>query len=161
MPRAPTQTATRTIFLVRHAEKLDESPGARLSPTGHARARRLSDLLGQAGIQRIFVSEFERTQQTAGPIAERLGIQPLVVPAQDRQVLHAQLVSSNSGEGAILVVGHSDTLPRILADLGLPVPPIPGGDYGNLFVVVLPPRMKEPQTPPSPASAPTLIRLRY
>lgn len=160
-PQSP-QTA-RTIFLVRHAEKLDESPQALLSPTGHARAQRLCDLLSRADVRRIVVSEYQRTQQTAQPIAERLGIKPRVVPARDRAALRALLVSSKAADGAVLVVGHSDTLPQILGDLGLPSEPIAGNDFGNLFVVVLPTNTPASGAPksPGPASAPTLIRLRY
>lgn len=160
-PQSPQ--AARTIFLVRHAEKLDESPQALLSPMGHARAQRLCDLLSRADVRRVVVSEYQRTQQTAQPIADRLGIKPHVVPARDRAALRELLVSSKAADGAVLVVGHSDTLPQILGDLGLPSEPIAGSDYGNLFVVVLPTNAPASgaSKSPGPAIAPTLIRLRY
>ena len=153
----------RTIFLVRHAEKVDESPHALLSASGHARAGRLADMLSRAGIQRIVVSEFRRTQQTAQPLADRLGIKPVVLAANDRAALAALLLSASDSDGSILVVGHSDTLPRILSDLGAPSEPIPGGDYSNLFVLVWPPRRPEAaaQARPRLAAPPTLVHLRY
>ena len=54
-------------------------------------------------------------------------------------------------DGAVLVVGHSNTLPEILAKLGAPAKvAIDDGDFGNLFVVVR-----------SPGKVPTVVRLRY
>lgn len=161
--RPQPSASGRTIYLVRHAEKVDESPQALLSAIGHARAQRLADTLSRAGVQRIVVSEFRRTQQTAQPLADRLGIKPAVLPANDHAALQALLWSASDPVGSILVVGHSDTLPRILRDLGAPSEPIAGGDYGNLFVVVLPPRGSEAATQARQQQAPppTLIRLRY
>jgi len=49
-----------------------------LSPDGHEQARRLGDRLAKAGLDAIYVTTLVRTAQTAAPLAERLGMTPLV-----------------------------------------------------------------------------------
>lgn len=162
---SPARSMARRIVLVRHAEKVDESPQAELSTAGHARAGRLADLLASADVRRIFVSEYVRTQQTAQPLADRLQIKPVRLPAGARQELVSALTSANP-EGTTLVVGHSNTLPILLASLGLDGVSIPANDYGSVFVVVLPATanlLPSGCAGPGPgaAASPTLIRLRY
>lgn len=162
---SPARNVARRIVLVRHAEKVDESPQAELSAVGHARAGRLAELLAQADVRRIFVSDYVRTQQTAQPLADRLQIKPVRLPAGARQELVSALTSA-SPEGTTLVVGHSNTLPLLLASLGLDGVSIPANDYGSVFVVVLPAPANSPPSGragagPRAAVSPTLIRLRY
>ena len=51
-----------------------------LSALGHAQARKVSDRLAGARIGAIYVTTLCRTAQTAAPLAERLGLVPLVEP---------------------------------------------------------------------------------
>src|SRR5438874_10755032 len=70
--RGVSQTSSKGfVFLVRHAAKASQEPRATLSQQGHKRAKCLSDLLQDAGITGIYVTDFVRTQQTAEPIAIR------------------------------------------------------------------------------------------
>ena len=58
----------RTIYLVRHAEKLaGDDPS--LTPEGAARAELLAETLGDAGIVRIYSTDYARTRGTAAPLA--------------------------------------------------------------------------------------------
>lgn len=139
-----------TVVLVRHAEKVDHSYDAALSAVGEARAQRLGELLSQLPIDAIFVSEFARTQKTAQPIAERSQVTPTVIPAKDRAILLGRLRALKKNSVA-LVVGHQDTLPLLLRDLGVLTPvSIDASDYGNLFIVV-----------DEAAGPPTFLRLRF
>lgn len=106
--------AQQMLFLVRHAEKVDNSPDAALSEKGEARAKALAEKLRDAGITAIFVSERKRTQQTAAPLAEALKIKPVVHDARDT----AGMVKLLRAQKRALVVGHSDTLPEIAAAYG-------------------------------------------
>jgi len=100
-------TAQSTIFIVRHAEKAgDGGNDPDLSDLGRARAETLANMLKDAGISAIYVTEFKRTQQTAAPLAKALGITVTTLPAKDNAALVAKLRASN---GNALVVGHSDT----------------------------------------------------
>ena len=123
------------VFLVRHAEKAavgGNNPD--LSNAGRARAKRLRDMLKDAGIKAIFVTELKRTQQTAAPLAQMLQLVPTIVPANDSAALLAKV---RAATGPVLVVGHSNTVPELLTGLGVtPALQIADNDYGNLFVVV-------------------------
>jgi broad specificity phosphatase PhoE len=138
------------IFLVRHAERAATSgrvpSDTGLSAEGKMRAEHLAQDLKDAGIAAIFTTEYKRTEQTAGPLAHSLGIQPQVVAAGDLRSLIAKIKNTT---GNVLVVGHSNTLPQIINTLGVGSRvAIPEGDYDNLFIVV-------------PDRKPELIQLHY
>ncbi len=112
---AAAQQNVRTIFLVRHAEKASAAADAPLSPEGEKRAECLAGMLKDAGIKQIYVTDVTRTQQTAAPLAKALKIKPTILPAKDPNALIKNLVYT--GGGNILVVGHSDTIPFVIARL--------------------------------------------
>ncbi len=133
---ASAQQNVRTVFLVRHAEKASAAPDAPLSPEGQKRAECLASTLKDAGIKQIYVTDATRTQQTAAPLAKALKIKPTVLPAKDPNALIKNLVYS--GGGNILVVGHSDTVPFVIARLqGGTVAPIGENEYDRLFVMTI------------------------
>ena len=138
------------IFLVRHAERASISgrvpSDTGLSEVGRARAQALAQELKDAKLTAIFTSEYKRTQETARPLAESLGIRPEVVAADDLRSLRAKLKASR---GNVLVVGHSNTLPQIINALGISGRvAIAESDYDNLFLV-----LRDPE--------PRLIRLHF
>lgn len=140
----------RAIFLVRHAERAATSgrvpPDTGLSPEGKARAEHLAQELKDADIKAIFTTEYKRTQQTAAPLAQSLGIQPEVISGDDLRSLVAKI---RAAPGNVLVVGHANTLPQLIAALGVSVRvTIAESDYDNLFIVL-------------PEKKAQLIRLHY
>lgn len=149
--------ATPTVILVRHAEIQGESMAPAkalpLSADGQARARRLADMLQDAGIEALYVSDFARTQETAQPLARALGKVPVVAPKEDMAALVTQLRGAGVGDAArtVLVVGHKDTLPALIKALGhtqdVRIEP---ADHAGLYVLT-----------PRPGQAPVLLRLRY
>ena len=129
-----TAAAQSTIFIVRHAEKA-QGDDPDLSETGRARAESLANLLKDATISAIYTSEVKRTKQTAAPLARLLHLEPITVPAKDRDTLVAKLKTSS---GNVLVVGHSNTIPDLTKSLGITTPvTIADNDYDNLFIVLL------------------------
>ncbi len=64
-PHAHAQ-GVRTIFLVRHADKVDDAPDALLSEEGHRRAECLAKTLTDTDIQQIYVYDLQRTQPQRG-----------------------------------------------------------------------------------------------
>jgi len=129
-----------TILLVRHAER---GPGQdpALTPAGLQRANALRDAVARSGVSAIFVSNFQRTQQTAAPTAQLLGLTPIVVPISGTASAQAADIASritNTFAGSrVLVVGHSDTLPLIMAQLGVTNPPaIAESDFNRFFLVI-------------------------
>jgi len=116
-----------TIWLVRHAEKME--PWDRdldalqpLSREGTARAEALADRLKDAGIAAIYTSRTARTIATAEPLAERGKIPLTADDATTRPSelppLLARLRKQHAGDRAVLIVGHSNTVPQILVQLG-------------------------------------------
>ena len=148
----------QVIFVVRHAERAaandpnasqrmmaDDPP---LTPGGQARAARLATMLAAAGIQRIYTTEFQRTRQTAGPLAAKLKITPVMAAAKDPAPLVRQLLP---GKGNVLVVGPANTIPDLLTALGVTqAVTIADDQYDDLFIVIR--RVGEPST---------LVRLKY
>lgn len=133
---AAAQQNVRTVFLVRHAEKTSAAGDAPLSPEGEKRADCLAGVLKDAGIKQIYVTDSKRTQQTAAPLAKALKITPKILPAKDPNALIKDLVYS--GGGNILVVGHSDTVPFVIARMqGGTVAPIADNEYDRMFVMTI------------------------
>jgi broad specificity phosphatase PhoE len=118
-----------TVWLVRHAEKAESWPTDRdldalqpLSREGTARAEALADRLKDAGIAAVYTSRTTRTLSTGLPLAARNKI-PLTAddattkPSEIPPFL-AKLRERHAGDRAILLVGHSNTLPHLLVALG-------------------------------------------
>ena len=118
-----------TVWLVRHAEKADAWPSDRdldalqpLSREGAARAEALADRLKDAGIAAIYTSRTTRTLATGLPLAARAKL-PLTAddattkPSEIPPFL-AKLRERHAGDKAVLLVGHSNTVPHLLAALG-------------------------------------------
>lgn len=145
--RATSASCDRLVILVRHAEKAatpSEDPA--LSSVGAARAQSLAKALSKAGVGAIITTEWRRTQATAEPLARALDIAPIVVRSDDAAHVAAVAAAVCSQPAAVvLVVGHSNTVPAIIAELGGPnLPMIAETDYDNLYVLQLsaaPPRL--------------------
>jgi broad specificity phosphatase PhoE len=126
----------RTIFLIRHADKIDDAPDALLNDAGHRRAQCLAKMLADVDIQQIYTSDLQRTQQTAAPLAQQRQLKPVVIPLSKVDDL---IEAIRSGKAAkVLVVWHGGTLPRVLHALGAPeVPPIAEPEYDRFFILTL------------------------
>ncbi len=129
---------TSKIYIVRHAERLDQSADTPLSALGHQRAKDLAERLGKENIDSIFVSKYLRTRQTAQPLADLLGKQCTVYELQPMSSVIVNRLNQLKGKSA-LVVGHSDTILEIAKGLGTKptLPKIESSDYDNLFFVTI------------------------
>jgi broad specificity phosphatase PhoE len=132
---AIAQQGGRTIYLVRHAEKA-EAPAddPALTPAGQKRAECLAQVLKDAGIKQIYVTDTKRTQQTAEPVAKALGLKANVLPAKDVPTLVRDLFYST---GNALVVGHSNTIPVIIQKLQGGTFQIKDNEFDHLFVLTI------------------------
>jgi broad specificity phosphatase PhoE len=102
------------IYLVRHGEKMaGQDPD--LSPQGQARANNIAAILYRAGITAIFSTPTTRTRQTAAPLAQRTG---LPVQLYDPAAPKALVDKVRGLSGAVLVIGHSNTLPELVRLFG-------------------------------------------
>jgi broad specificity phosphatase PhoE len=125
-----------TVYLVRHAEKVvSEDPDPPLTAQGAARGAALADALGELPIGTVIASQFRRTQQTVEPLAEKLGTRVEVVDAAAGDLLAERLRGGAPGTLTV-VAGHSNTIPALIAALGVDeLIEIPDDRYGDLFVV--------------------------
>jgi len=113
------------IYLVRHGEKETGNDPA-LTAQGQQRARNIAALLRQAGIGAVFSSQTRRTMQTAQPMAQAAGVAVQAYDAANPQALVARVKAIDGG--AVLVVGHSDTLSELVRRFGGE----PGADIGDM-----------------------------
>ena len=127
-------SCTTYYYVVRHAERQDNSINSPLSNIGFQRAAILRDSLITKGIDSIFASTFMRTQQTAQSLATALGKSLRIYSPDTTNGLIAALKNIKGKE--VLVVGHSDKVPDIVQGLsGQPVPAIAYDDFDNLYII--------------------------
>ncbi len=128
-----------TLILVRHAEKVIDpnNPDVDLNADGQARAQELVRMFGDSGINAIYATQYQRTQETVRPLADRLGLPINQVNAKNTGDLLAQIRAQHSGQ-TIFVAGHNNTVPEIIAAAGGPqFPIIPESEYDNLFIITI------------------------
>jgi broad specificity phosphatase PhoE len=124
-----------TVIAVRHAD-IDLPHGSadpELNAAGRIRADALAHVVERTGVSTVFTSEFARTKQTVAPSARELGLVPRLTPAAT--MLARDALAGRFGE-VLLIAGHSNTIPTMLAALGAPPVPVIGErEFDNLFVL--------------------------
>jgi broad specificity phosphatase PhoE len=150
------------VFLLRHADKLREPPEVDdLTPAGVERAKLLARMLAESGIRFAFRSDAVRAARTLVPLKEKLGndlrIQEIPIespfgPAQVAKHVNQVVAGINAlpSDAVAAVVSHSNTVPRIIKDLGGGImSDIDDDEFDKLFVLFTGPTNKP------------LLRLRY
>ncbi len=127
---AGSASALETIYLVRHADKETAWPKTKelnafqpLTCTGSARAEQLAKQLGEVKIAAIYTSTTTRTLATGLPLAKATGVP---ISPDDRTIktknkiakFFKDMKARHAADSAILVVGHSNTVPELLIELG-------------------------------------------
>jgi len=127
---------TTTVIVLRHAEKSTEQTDPSLSAAGHERAARLATLLAQTGVAAIYVSDTRRARETVEPLARRLDVQVAEYPGREIDHLATRLLDRHRGQ-TVLVVGHSNTVPQLLATLtgGRYVTRLDEDEFDGLYLV--------------------------
>jgi len=126
---------SRWVFVVRHAEKEAQGEDPPLSPAGRARAERLAMILADAPIAACIATEYRRCRETVEPAARAAEAPVETIAARDLPALLARLDALPGGSAA-LVAGHSNTVPALLAALGVEEEIAIGeSSYGELFAL--------------------------
>ena len=150
-PASPT-----TVLIVRHAEKGVGGDDPPLTEAGARRAQALVGVVSDSGVDAIYSSQFARSRDTVGPVAQRARVPVtqmdvnLESPGDYGQRLARTILDRHVGR-RVLVVSHLNTIPALVEGLtGRPMAPLKDVEYANLFVVIV-----------GPDGAAHLIRAQY
>ena len=119
-----TSAMAQTVYIVRHAEKVDApgDPDPALSEAGEARAAQLADVLRDAHPVLVLTSPMQRTRLTAAPTADYHSASSEAVSLEGGGAAHVAAtvarVRALPEDAVVLVVGHSNTVPAIARALG-------------------------------------------
>jgi broad specificity phosphatase PhoE len=133
-----------TVILVRHGERGTEPQSDPvLTDAGTQRAQALKQVLRGAGVTSVITTHLQRTQLTAKPLMDTLGLTPVVVRAGGG-ASHidsvAATVRRQPAGSVVLVVGHSNTIPAIVGALGGPkLADLCDAQYSMLYILEFPP----------------------
>jgi len=115
---APVTEVTR-VFLARHAERMS-IPGDKDPPLTAAGARRaalLGRMLRSADVAVVFSTQFKRARESADSVSVATGA-PVEVMHSDSSAALARAIRGRFHGRTVVVVGHSDSLPNVAAELG-------------------------------------------
>jgi broad specificity phosphatase PhoE len=121
------------FYVMRHLNTPAGERDPDLLPEGQELAAFLPERLTAYPPRTIFVSDFRRTRQTAAAVAARFGLIPIIYNPADTPALVAQ---ARVAPRPVLIVGHSNTVPDIVEQLGGARPaPLAHPDFGDLWVI--------------------------
>jgi broad specificity phosphatase PhoE len=138
--------ATTTLIFVRHADTdttMGAQPDPPLNARGQLRAQLLADFMESidvvASVDAIYASEFRRTQETATPLAERIGLEVDIADHYEVEAFMREVMREHKGE-IVLIVSHSDVIAPLIAELHghQSVPDIAPDEYDNVYIVTSP-----------------------
>lgn len=128
----PALADTFHIYICRHAEKAaSDSKDPPLTAEGERRAQHIATMLKDAGLRQVFSTKYERTRQTAAPAAAQFGLQVQIYDPAAQEAFARRLRGHG---GNALVVGHSNTVPALVRQLGGSADgEIPETEYSRLY----------------------------
>ena len=124
------------LYVMRHLHTPAGVSDPDLTDEGQRTAMAVSDWFRRDPPDVIYVSSPKRAQQTAAPLATRLNLTPRIYDPKDTAALVAAVKAER---GTVLVVGHSNTVPDIVEQLGGTRPaPLVHEDFGDIWHVAGP-----------------------
>jgi broad specificity phosphatase PhoE len=134
-----------TVIFVRHADTdtaMDQGGDPPLNAEGRARAEALADFLRDidvtASVDAIYASIARRTQQTAEPLAKRLGLEIEIADPYDVERFMGRVLREHTGD-IVLIVSHSDTIAPLIDELHghQNLPQIAPDEYDNVYIITI------------------------
>ena len=134
------QAAELRVIVVRHAEKAtDDKRDPSLSAAGKERAKALAQLLRDEPLVAAYATQYRRTQLTAVPSAIVSKLKVTVRPAGESAASLAEKIRHDHQTGSVLVVGHSNTVPDLVAALsGQEITAIADDEFDRYYIVTWP-----------------------
>ncbi|SRX55638.1 histidine phosphatase family protein [Aequorivita sp. CIP111184] len=106
-----------TYYLIRHAEKVRTDPNDQdpsLDIKGMMRAKGWAAYFEPIKIDKIYVTKYMRTKQTASLISQ----QKMVSPTRyDPNTIYSETFLRDTNGKNVLIVGHSNTIPQLVNQL--------------------------------------------
>ena len=129
-----------SFYLVRHAEK-DTGSNPPLKEAGYARAGDLYRVLKNKKISKIYVSQYRRSQLTADSLRIYGKVDTVHYKADTTgNGLFTKIGEQAGKQKAVLIIGHSNTIPAIIRKLGVTgfdMVEIPDNEFDNLYVITI------------------------
>lgn len=123
------------IYVVRHGEKTANDGDPDLSAQGRIRATNIATILKKTGIGQVYTSKTARTRQTAAPTAALLGVPVKEYDARQPEKMVEELKAAG---GNALVVGHSNTVGKLVTLLGgEPGAAVGDDEYDRLYQLIV------------------------
>ena len=130
---APRPATPPAIYVMRHLNTPAGVTDPDLTSEGQRVAQLLVTWFKRDRPATIYVSSTKRAQQSAAPLAKKLGITPKIYNPADTPALIAAVSAETR---AVLIVGHSNTVPEIIARLGGQRPaPLVHEDFGDIWKI--------------------------
>lgn len=132
-----TKRENTRVVIVRHAEKGMQMPDDTQTPLtadGEKRAETLARMLDKSGVSIVYSTNYTRSRETVNNYADRKNI---AIKNYNTPEEVTNLIKSQHTGKAVLVAGHSDTVPRILNGLGVSSAPQIDDEFNNLFIVTI------------------------
>ncbi|MFD2035577.1 SixA phosphatase family protein [Belliella marina] len=133
---SPKQEA-KTVYIVRHAEKMLDTDDPQLSVAGTVRSKKLGQILTDKQIKHAFSTSTVRTKATLQPISNIAGIAIEIYDPQNHDDLVEEL---KKRKGNVVVVGHSNTIHHLVnyfVDEGGKFEELEDIEYDYIFEVTL------------------------
>ncbi|WP_236894928.1 MULTISPECIES: phosphoglycerate mutase family protein [Clostridium] len=129
-----------TVLLIRHAD-IDNPDGVvdensiSLNSNGQKRAQSLVNIIEKAPISAVYTSNIHRSIQTAQPILERLHSSIEHKKIDSPEKIAEDILLNYKGQN-VLVIHHSNTVPKIIKILGNEiVGTISESEFDNFYIV--------------------------
>jgi broad specificity phosphatase PhoE len=136
-----------TVIFVRHADTDVAMEAADTDPPLNARGRQRAELLAEfladvdvvGGVNAIYASDKRRTQETAAPLANRLGLEVQIADHLDTEDFMDDVLSEHAGD-IVLIVSHSNTIAPLIDELhgSKNLPAFGPDDFGEIYIVTIP-----------------------
>lgn len=133
--RVPAPASYPAFVVIRHAEKLDDGTrDPELSTGGRSRAGVIAERLRHTPLESTWASQYRRTLQTADAAARAHDVPIVRYDAGEAPRVLAERLRATRAGGTILIVGHSNTVPDLVAALcDCEAPPLDENDYDRWF----------------------------
>jgi broad specificity phosphatase PhoE len=130
------QNKTTQYYFIRHAEKADSSKNPDLSEKGLERALEWKALFSAIQFDAVYSTDFKRTLQTIHPIVVE---NDQLLKLYNPQILDIETFKKETIGKTILIVGHSNTIPKMVNQLikENKYGDIAENQFGNLYIVTL------------------------